>query len=91
MNDGQITSSPRADPERLEREDERVGAVRDADRVRNAEEGGSLALERLHLRTEDEAAGLEHGREALLELGNERRVLRLHVDEWDLAVSRARV
>ena len=68
----------------LEREDERVRAVRDADRVRDAEVGGRLALERLDLGPEDEAAGLEDGREALLELGDQRRVLRLHVDEWDL-------
>ena len=73
-----------SDPERLEREDERVGAVRDADRVRDSEERRGLVLERLDLRPEDEAAGLEDCREALLELGDQRRVLRLHVDEWDL-------
>ena len=35
-----------ADPHRLEREHERVGAVRDADRVRHAEIGGRLAARR---------------------------------------------
>ncbi len=79
------------DPERVEREHERVGPVRDADRVRHAEERGRLALERLDLGAEDEATGLEDGGEALLELWNERRVLRLHVDERDLLVTRASV
>ena len=46
-----------ADPERLEREDERVGPVRDADRMRYAEERRRLVLECLDLRPEDEAAG----------------------------------
>ena len=55
-----------ADAERVEREHERVGAVRDADRVRDAEVCGGLALERLDLGSEDEAAGLEDGGEALL-------------------------
>ena len=71
------------DPQRLEREHERVRAVRDPDRVWHAEVRGGLALERLHLRAEDEAAGLEHLGEALLELGDVGRVLRLDVDEGD--------
>ncbi len=71
------------DPHRLEREDERVGPVRDADRVRDTEVGGRLALEGLDLRAEDEAAGLEHLGEPLLKLGDERLVLRLDVDERD--------
>ncbi len=71
------------DAHRLEREDERVRAVGDADRMRHAEVRGRLALERLDLRAEDEPAGLEHLREPLLELGDERRVLRLDVDERD--------
>ena len=72
-----------ADPHRLERENERVGAVRDADRVRHVEVGGRLALERLDLGAEDEAARLEDLGEALLELRDQRRVLRLDVDERD--------
>ena len=39
-----------ADPHRVEREHERVGAVRDADRARHAEVLGGLGLERLHVR-----------------------------------------
>ena len=35
-----------ADAERVEREDERIGAVRDADRPLHAEVGGGLLLER---------------------------------------------
>ena len=72
-----------ADPHCLEREDERVRAVRDADRMRDIEVGRRLALERLDLGPEDEPSGLEHRGEALLELGDEGRVLRLHVDERD--------
>ena len=74
------------DPERLERDDERVGAVGDSDGVRHAEERSGLVLERLHLGPEDEPARREHGREPLFELRDQRRVLRLHVDEWDLLV-----
>ena len=73
-----------ADLEGLQRDDECVGAVRDADRVRDSEERCRLSLESLDLRPEDEAAGLENGREARLELGDQWRVLCLDVDEWDL-------
>ena len=45
-----------ADLERLEGEDESVRAVRDADRVRHAEERRRLVLERLYLGPEDEAS-----------------------------------
>ena len=75
------------DAEGFEREDERVGSVRYADRMRHAEEGGRLALERLDLGAEDEATGVEDGGEALFELWNERRVLRFDVDERDLVVT----
>ena len=71
------------DPHRLEREDERVGPVGHAERARNAEIRGGLALERLHLGPEDEATRLEDLGEPLLELRDERRVLRLDVDERD--------
>ena len=50
----------------------------------DSEKRRRFALERLDLGPEDEAAGLENRREALLELGDERRVLRLHVDKWNL-------
>ena len=82
---------PGADAHRLEREHERVGAVGDADRVGHAEIGGRLVLERLDLGAEDEAARLENLREALLELRDQRRVLRLDVDErnHDIRVYRA--
>ncbi len=49
----------------------------------DAEVRGRLALERLDLGAEDEAPGLEHFREPLLELRDEWRVLRLDVDERD--------
>ena len=69
-----------ADPHRVEDEHERVGAVRTADRVLGAEVLGRLALERLDLRPEDEPAGLERARERLLQLRDQRRVLRLDVN-----------
>ena len=81
VNAGQITSSPGADLERVEDEHDRVGAVRDADRLGHAEVLGRLLLERLDVRPEDELAVLEHLGEGLLELRDERRVLRLDVNE----------
>ena len=83
MNDGQITSSPAPIPIASSDEDERIGAVRDADRVRHVEIRGRLVLEGLDLGTEDEPARLEHLGEALLQLGDQRRVLRLDVDKRD--------
>src|SRR5262249_44702648 len=66
-----------------ERQDERIGPVRHPDRVRHPEERGRLFFEGFDLRPEDEGPGLENRREALLELGYERRVLGLHVDQRD--------
>ncbi len=57
MKEGQIDLVACADPERVEDEHERIGAVGDADRVLDAEELGRLALEALDLGAEDEAAG----------------------------------
>ena len=59
MNDGTTTSSPGCDAERPQRDRDRVGAVADADHVADAEVVGELALERLHLGTEDERAALD--------------------------------
>ena len=77
----------RADLERVEREHERVGAVRDADRLLDAEVLGRLALEALDLGPEDEAAALEGAGERLLQLRDERRVLRLDVNERNRGTS----
>ena len=74
---------PGADPHRLEHEQECVRAVRDSDRVLDAEVGGGLMLEGLDVRAEDEAAVLEHVGDAFLELGEKRRVLRLDVNQRD--------
>ena len=81
VNAGQIDLVAVADPERVEREHERVGAVGDADRVLDAEVLGSLALEALDLGAEDEAAAVEGAGERLFQLRDERRVLRLDVNE----------
>jgi hypothetical protein len=70
----------RADPERVEDEHERVGAVSDPHRLLHAQVLGCLALEALDLRAEDEAAALERPGERLFQLRDERRVLRLHVN-----------
>ena len=74
---------PAYDAHRLEREHERVGPVRHADRVRHTEIAGGFALECLDLRPEDEATRVEHRCEPLLELRDVGRVLRLDVDERD--------
>ena len=89
---GRVERERRADhlvagtnPHRLERQHERVRPVGHPDRVRHAEILGCLALERVDLGTEDEPPRLEHRREALLQLRDQRRVLRLDVDERDHA------
>ena len=74
----------RADPERVERQHEGVGAVRAADALGGAEMLRRLALERLDLGPEDEATRVERLRERRLELCAERRVLRRDVDVGDL-------
>ena len=84
MKAGQTTSSPCPDPERLEDEDDRVRSVSDAYGLANAEVTRSLLLERLDVRAEDELAVFEHVLDRRLELREERRVLRLHVDEGNL-------
>ena len=71
----------RPDAERVEDEDERVRPVGDADGVADAEVGGGLLLEGAHLRAEDESAGVDDLSEAVLQLLDERRVLRPDVDE----------
>jgi hypothetical protein len=72
-----------ADPERVEHEDERVGAVRDADRLAHAQVLGGLTLERRHVRAEDEDARIDDLGEDALQLRDQRRVLRLDVNEGD--------
>ena len=72
-----------ADPERVQDEDERVGPVRDADRLLDAERLGGLALEPLDLGAEDEASALERALERVGQLGDERRILRLDVNVWN--------
>ncbi len=72
-----------ADAESVEHENERVGPVGHSDRVADAEVGGRLRFEGLHLGPQNEASRFEDGAEALLELAHERRVLRLDVDVRD--------
>ena len=73
-----------ADPERVESDHERIRAVGDPDRVLDSEVRGGFLLEGLHLRAEDEPAGVEDFDDALLQLVQQRRVLRLDVNQRDL-------
>ena len=72
-----------ADAHRVEHEHERVGAVRAADRLLRPEQLRCFALEGLDLGAEDEPAGLQGARKRLLQLRNQRRVLRLDVNVGD--------
>ena len=74
----------RPDLERVQHEHDRVRAVRDADRLAHAEVARRLLLERADVRAEHELPALEHVVDRLLDLREERRVLRLDVDEGDL-------
>ena len=85
-----MTSSP-ADLERVQDEDERVRAVPDADRLADAEIARGLLLEGGDVRAEHELTTLEHAVDRFLEQRDQGRVLRLDVDERDLARSRGRV
>ncbi len=49
----------------------------------DAEVRGRLLLERVEVRAADELAAVEHLAEARLELGNQRLVLRMDVNERD--------
>jgi hypothetical protein len=75
---------PRSDPERVEGQHQGVGPVRDADRVLDAEVRRGLLLEGPQLRAEDEPARVEDFGDSLLQLVQQRRVLRLDVNERDL-------
>jgi hypothetical protein len=69
-----------ADPERVEDEDEGVRPVRDPHCIGHAEVGGGLLLEGAHLRAEDEPARVDNRPEAILQLLDQGRVLRLDVN-----------
>src|SRR5581483_3120155 len=69
-----------ADPERVENEDDRIRAVRDAEGLPDAEKGRSLAFEALDLRPEDEPPRLQRPPEGVLELRDQRCVLRADVN-----------
>ena len=71
------------DAHRVEDEDERVRSVCDPDRRWDAEVLSRLALEGFDVRAKDERSGLEHLADPLLQLGNQRRVLRLDVSQRD--------
>ena len=72
-----------ADPERVEHEHDRIRSVGHADHVADAQVGGGLGLERLHVGPEHEDAGVDHLAEALFQLRHERRILGPHVHERD--------
>jgi hypothetical protein len=72
-----------ADHQPLEGQDQRVGAVRDRDRLGRAEGGGDLLLERAHVRAEDEPARVDHVAGGLLYVVEEVRVLAADVHQGD--------
>ena len=71
------------DADGAQRERERVGAVRDADAVRDAERGGGLLLEGLDLRAEDVATGVDDVDQCLLGAREELRPLALQLHQGD--------
>ena len=71
----------RPDPERAQRELERIGAVRDADAVRHPDEAGEARLELRHLGAEDEAGALEHAGEPGAHLVGDLSVLGCEIDQ----------
>ena len=71
------------DAEGVQREHERVGAVRDADRLAHPEIVRGLALERGHVRAQDEVGAREHTVDRLADARQQRLVLRLYVNERD--------
>src|SRR5207247_11193389 len=70
-----------ADLEGVEDEDDRVRAVADAHRLGNAEVARGLLLERGDVRPQDELTALQHLVDGLPDPWEERRVLRLDVDQ----------
>ena len=69
--------------DRLEGQQQRVGAVGDADSVGGAELDGHLLLEPAHLWAQDETAGVDHVSDGLLDVGQKIRVLPVDVHERD--------
>ena len=69
--------------ERHQRDEERVGAARDADRVLDAEVRGDGALEGLDLRAEDEVPVRRDALEGGAKLRHQRLILRGEVEERD--------
>ncbi len=72
-----------AEPERAERQHERVGAARDADRVRGAEICGEAPLERRDLGAEDVAAALEHAGDRRVDGRAMRQIIRARIGRLD--------
>src|SRR3546814_19668802 len=65
-----------ADPERHERDLQRVGAVRAADAVRHTDECSEMLLKLGDLGTQDELAVIEHASDAGIDLRPDARHLR---------------
>ena len=82
---------PCTDLERVEHEDQRVGAVRDPDRLSDTEIARRFLLEGADVRSEHELPALEHVVDRDLQLWEQRRVLRLDVDQRDRIARRGHV
>src|SRR5262249_20829366 len=76
-----LVAGPNA--ERVEDEHERVGPVRDAHGLADAEVRGRLALERRDVGAEDEIGALEHAVDRRTDAREQRLVLRLYVNQRD--------
>ena len=88
---GRIEGEGRADDlvagtdlHRVECDDDRIGAVADPDRLRDAEKRRRFLLEGVVVRSTNELAAAEDLAEASFELGLERCVLRFDVNQRDL-------
>ncbi len=72
-----------ANSDRLEGERQRVGSVGHADAVRGAAERGEVSLECRDLLAEDERCTRQHSGDGFVDLGTDREVLRLQIDQGD--------
>ncbi len=72
------------DAERHQRGEDRVGAGRHADGVRDVELSGDFALERFDFGAENEALAVAHARDGREHFVAKRRVLRGEIKKWYL-------
>ena len=84
VNGEVMTSSPGADSERHQRQQERIRARRDADPGRGPAVTRDLALERAHVLAEDELLARANLFDRRHDLGANLGKLRLQIEQWNL-------